>query len=269
MRRFDRRWSSSSVFQCSPGLNEQATVNRFVGHAQALAIGILVLQPPGNLLRRPVQDQSTRNDVPQLAVLGKQTSLRTQGRNPSLLICILGTIGRTATMASYLPAHGGGRSIQASRYLTNRGTRSDPSRDVLSLATVSATGERRRSAGGIPPRGNNTARMQLCGLCKARPISCSDCPVFQRLQTSRFSIAESPNLIPRLMPTPPLQRRLTLDGVASTYRMRRIYRRSEVLLHMDGNATNRELRFPCTSPPPTMYDFALEEDMSEPAHERR
>ena len=47
-------------FQCSPGLNEQATVNRFVGHAQALVSGILVLQPPGNLLGRPVQDQSTR-----------------------------------------------------------------------------------------------------------------------------------------------------------------------------------------------------------------
>src|ERR1700691_3498782 len=120
-------------FQCSPGLNEQATVNRFVGHAQALVVGILVLQPPGNLLGRPVQDQSTRNDVPQLAVLGKQAALRTQGRNPSLLICIMGTIGRSATMASDLPAHGGGRSIQASRYLTNRGTRSDPSGDVLSL----------------------------------------------------------------------------------------------------------------------------------------
>src|SRR5271156_3696267 len=120
-------------FQCSPGLNEQATVNRFMGHAQALVMGILVLQPPGNLLGRPVQEQSTRNEVPQLAVLGQQTSLRTQGRNPSLLIGIMGTIGRTATMASDLPAHGGGRSIQASRYLTNRGTRSDPSGEVLSL----------------------------------------------------------------------------------------------------------------------------------------
>src|ERR1700723_1772124 len=89
-------------------------------------------------------------------------------------------------------------------------------------ATVSAQRERRRSAGGIPPPGNNTARMQLCGLSKARPISCSDCPAFQRLQTSRFWIAESPNLIPRLMPTPPLQSRFTLDGVASTRRMRRV-----------------------------------------------
>ncbi len=30
-------------------------------------------------------------------------------------------------------------------------------------------------------------------LVKGRPISCSECPAFERLQTSRFSIAESPN----------------------------------------------------------------------------
>jgi hypothetical protein len=59
------------------------------------------------------------------------------------------------------------------------------------------------ATGGMPPRGNNTERMQLCGLSKARPISCSDCPAFHRLQTSRFSIAESPNRYPGLMPTPP------------------------------------------------------------------
>src|ERR1700685_4825122 len=87
-------------FQCSSGLNEQATVNRFVGHAQALVVGILVLQPPGNLFRRPVQEQFNRNDVPQLAVDAKQTLLWTQARNTSLVIGIMGTIGRTATMAS-------------------------------------------------------------------------------------------------------------------------------------------------------------------------
>src|SRR6202167_5826063 len=74
-------------FQCAPGLNEQATVNRFVGHAQALVVGILGLQPPGNLFGRPVQEQFTRNEVPQLAVDAKQTSLRPQGRSPSLVIC--------------------------------------------------------------------------------------------------------------------------------------------------------------------------------------
>jgi hypothetical protein len=41
-------------FQHSSRLNEQATVNGFVGHAQALIIWILNLQPSGNLFRRPV-----------------------------------------------------------------------------------------------------------------------------------------------------------------------------------------------------------------------
>src|SRR5450631_309833 len=74
------------------------------------------------------------------------------------------------------------------------------------------------------PFGNNTERMQLCGLSKARPISCSDCPAFHRLQTSRFSIAENPNRCPGLMPTPPLHSRLTSNGVASTCRMHRVNR---------------------------------------------
>jgi hypothetical protein len=37
-------------------LNEQATINGLVGHAQALVIGILGFQPSGNLFRRPVQN---------------------------------------------------------------------------------------------------------------------------------------------------------------------------------------------------------------------
>ena len=39
-------------------------------------------------------------------------------------------------------------------------------------------------------------RIELCGLSKARPISCSDCPDFQRLQISFFSTAENPNRFP-------------------------------------------------------------------------
>jgi hypothetical protein len=66
-------------FQHSTRLNEQATVNGFVGHAHALVIGILGLQPSGNLFGRPVQDQFTRNDVQQLTVHGKKTPFRSQG----------------------------------------------------------------------------------------------------------------------------------------------------------------------------------------------
>src|ERR1700693_4469548 len=37
-------------------------------------------------------------------------------------------------------------------------------------------------------------------LSNARPISCSDCPAFQRRHSSLFCTAESPNRLPGLMP---------------------------------------------------------------------
>ena len=51
------------LFLRSTGLNEQAAVNGLVEHMHALIIGILGSQPSGNLLRRPVQHQFTRNDL--------------------------------------------------------------------------------------------------------------------------------------------------------------------------------------------------------------
>jgi hypothetical protein len=47
---------------------------------------------------------------------------------------------------------------------------------------------------------------------------------YHRLQISHLSIAENPNL-PDLIATPPLRRRFTSDGVASTCRMHRVNRR--------------------------------------------
>ena len=103
-------------------------------------------------------------------------------------------------------------TVEAARFIRLAISRIDESeaipREISSRsARVRARGDRRRAAGRIPPRGSKTDRMQLCSLPKARPISCSDCPAFQRFQTSPFSIAESPNRFPGLMPTPPFQNR--------------------------------------------------------------
>src|SRR5271154_3609222 len=102
-------------------------------------------------------------------------------------------------------------TVEAARFIRLAISRIDESetipREISSRsARVRARGDRRRAAGRIPPRGNKTDRMQLCSLPKARPISCSDCPAFQRVQTSPFSTAESPNLFPGLMPTPPFSK---------------------------------------------------------------
>src|SRR5580658_141218 len=120
--------------QHSTGLDEQTAINRLVGHAQALVIGILGLQPSGNLFGRPVQDQFTRNDVPQPAVDSKPALLRSHGPVPGLIIRFMGAIDSTATVARNLPTHRRGRSIQMSSYFTNRPARSNPSRYVLSLS---------------------------------------------------------------------------------------------------------------------------------------
>src|SRR6266849_2401011 len=43
--------------------------------------------------------------------------------------------------------------------------------------------------------------MDVCGLPKARPISCNDCPAFQRRHTSVLCAAESPTRFPWLINT--------------------------------------------------------------------
>ncbi|HMD07551.1 MAG TPA: hypothetical protein VKH63_08455 [Candidatus Acidoferrum sp.] len=127
------KMSNQLFFQRSPRLNEQATVNGLVGHAQALVIGILGLQSSGDLFRRPVQQQFTRNNLLQLLMDSKKAGFRPQSRLPSLGIRFIGSIFRTATMTYHFPAHRRRGSVQKLSYLTNRRTGSNPSRDVLSL----------------------------------------------------------------------------------------------------------------------------------------
>src|SRR5882672_2070391 len=125
--------SNQLFFQHSPRLDEQATVNGLVGHAQALIIGILGLQPSGNLLRRPVQQQFTRNDLLQLLMESEPAGFRPQRRLPGLVIRFVGAIFRTAAMPAHFPTHRRRRAVQMLGYLTNRRSASDPSRDVLAL----------------------------------------------------------------------------------------------------------------------------------------
>src|ERR1700730_9176351 len=121
-------------FQYATGLNEQATVDGLVRHADALVVGILLLQPPGNLLGRPVQNPFTRNDVPQLAVHGQQAALGSQSRLPSLCVRVMGTIGKTAALAHPISTHRRAGTTQTTGDLANRRARSDPSRNIFSFS---------------------------------------------------------------------------------------------------------------------------------------
>src|SRR6266404_9579825 len=133
MRRFDRKWSISS-FSIRHALERTDYVDGLVRHAHALVVGIPILQPPGNLLGRPVQNQFTRNDISQLAVHGQQAALGSQSRLPGLSVRIMGTIGRTAAMAYDLSAHCRGGTTQTTGDLANRRVGSDPSRNIFSLS---------------------------------------------------------------------------------------------------------------------------------------
>jgi hypothetical protein len=115
------------LFQHSARLNEQTAINRFVGHAHILVVGILHLQPSGNLFRRPVQDQFTRNDLLQLHVEGKKASFGPQGRLPGFLIGITRTILRSPAMACDLAAHRRDCPLQHFGYFTNRRAASNSS----------------------------------------------------------------------------------------------------------------------------------------------
>src|SRR5450432_292707 len=119
------------LFQHSSRLYEQAAINRFVRHTHALVVGILQLQPSGNLFRRPVQHQFTRNDFPELGVSGQKAGLGSEGRFPRLLIGFTGSIGRAPAMAGHLPVHCGRRAIQTFGDGTNRRAASDPAGDVF------------------------------------------------------------------------------------------------------------------------------------------
>ena len=119
-------------FQYSPCLNEQAAVHGLVGHAHALIVGIAGLQPSGNLLGRPVQNQFTRNDVAPWRATSRLTVDAARSRRLAI---------SRIDKPEAIP------------------------REIFSRsASVSATRERRRSTGGMPPRGSNTARIELCGL---------------------------------------------------------------------------------------------------------
>src|SRR5580700_2761751 len=58
----------------------------------ALVAGIADLQPFRNLFRRPVQDQFTGHDRPQLLFDGKKAHLGSQSRLPGLTIGFTGSI---------------------------------------------------------------------------------------------------------------------------------------------------------------------------------
>ena len=165
MRRFERRWSMQLFFQRSTRLNEQAAVNGFVGHAHALVVGIL----ESSAIRKSARATSPGSVYSQ--------------RCPATCGSRLADISSVARPKPKLVDLRHGRDRQdghhGERPPGSRWRPHDPVRRAISRidepeaipremssrsARVSASRERRRAIGGIPPRGSNTARIEVCGL---------------------------------------------------------------------------------------------------------
>src|SRR6202043_1954654 len=150
--------SNQLLFQRSARLQEQGAVNGFVRHALALVVRIGLLQPPRNLLRRPVLHQFTRNEGAELVVQGQPTDLRPQGRLPGLGVGFVSSILHTAAMAGHLSAYRGASATQMLGDDPHGAAAGDSAGQMSSRsANVSARPERRRTGGVIPrvaPTGN-------------------------------------------------------------------------------------------------------------------
>jgi hypothetical protein len=167
-----------------------------------------------------------------------------------MVICRMGAISQTSAVARNLPAQRRGCSIQSSRISRSGNPEASPRDTSSRSARVSASRERQRAAGEMPPRGNNKHRIELCGLSKARPISCSDCPAFHRLQILFFSTAENPNRFPSLMQHH-LQRaalyQMVLRRLIETLFIRQFGNKSECLtnIHRHSGSKSAEIKITC------------------------
>ena len=74
------------LLQNAPRLDEQASVDRLVGHAGGLVVGMGALQPACDLLRRPLALKLDRYSPAKRRATSQLAGLGTQGAVPRRLI---------------------------------------------------------------------------------------------------------------------------------------------------------------------------------------
>lgn len=103
------------AFQHAPRLDEQRAIDRLVGHRPSGIEGMLPLQPPSNLLRRPLGFEFRRHHATQLGTLRTLAPLRALGALPRRPIGRDRPIRAPPAMAAHFPAHRRGRTPQLAR----------------------------------------------------------------------------------------------------------------------------------------------------------
>ncbi len=108
------------LLEHASSLNEEASVDGFVGDLHLLVVRVSPLQPPRDLLRCPIEAQLPGHNLLQSPVNRQPTRLRATCPVPGPLISVARSISLPTAMASDLPAHRGGRALDRSRDLPHR-----------------------------------------------------------------------------------------------------------------------------------------------------
>jgi hypothetical protein len=170
-------------------LDEQAAIDRLVRHLVSLIIGIGVLEPSRNLLRRPVLFQPGSDQLPQLFMHRQLARLRPKRSIPGPPVRDCGTIPSTTAIAPELAVHCRWRPPRLAAIDRKDMPTAIPRETSSRSARLSARRDRRRGAGQIPPCGFRCAKIAPDVLSNTRPISFSPSPRCQRSQTSALSAA--------------------------------------------------------------------------------
>src|SRR5215210_3334091 len=152
------------LFQSTPGLHEQSTVDGLVRHAHRLVVRIPSFQPTRDLLGRPVLLEFPCHHIAQEIVYGEQASLGTQSSLPRLLVRLLSPVILTPAITVYFPAYGGGTAAQPRSDCTNGFSGSKPAGDLLPLSWGECTSSPvplgwREAAGGLKHPMNGARRL--------------------------------------------------------------------------------------------------------------
>src|SRR5579884_432998 len=142
------------LLQDTAGLDEQAAIDRLVRHLAGLVAGIGVLEPPRNLLWRPVVRQLGSDQLPQLFMPRELALLRPESAIPCPLVRGCGAIPSVTAIAPQLAADGRRRTMQLRSNRSERTADSNPARDLLALIEA-------EHAPRSPPRWRTDAAVRL------------------------------------------------------------------------------------------------------------
>ena len=105
--------------QGTASLDEERAIDRLVRHLARLVLRIRALEPPGHLVRRPLELQLVSHNTCERRALREFTALRTLRPIPRGLICSTRSIRLPATIAAELSAYRARRTTKRASNRTN------------------------------------------------------------------------------------------------------------------------------------------------------